>query len=223
MQERSEELARVRLTRQEALAVVRALEVTAEAGALRSARCTDLYLDTPEARLARSATAGRGGMVRAVLRERPGVTGRWLCAEHEDGGRLTVRSEHLAEAAVLEALEPGHLMRRFPFLPAGLVPVLAARVQRLEWTVPEQGFEMILESDVHAWTTHREALERGPLTPHQEAMALSGALLTLVGSPARAPGWLAHLVAHAPASPDAFHLVWMRARNRSRAQVGAPL
>lgn len=221
MQERTEELARVRLTRQEALAVVRALEVTNEARAPQSARCTDVYLDTPEARLARSANAGRGGMVRAVLRQRPGATGHWLCAEHEDDGRLTVRSEQLTGAQVLVALAPDALTQRFPFLPPGLSPVLAARVQRLEWSAPELGFRLNLESDVHAWTTHREALERGPLTPHHEAMALSGALLTLVGDAARAPAWLAHLVRHAPPSPDAFHLVWMRARARARVQGGA--
>lgn len=222
MQEQTEELARVRLTRQEALAVLRALDATHEAHALRSTRCTDVYLDTPEARLARSATAGRGGMVRAVLRERPGVSGRWLSAEHEDQGRLTARTERLNEDEVLAALDASALATRFPFLPPGLQPVLAARVQRLEWDAPELGFRMRLESDVHAWTTQREALERGPLTPHQEAMALSGALLTLVGDVAQAPAWLGYLARHATPSPDAFHLVWMRARARARAQAGAP-
>lgn len=219
--ERTERLARVRLTRQEALAVAKALEATAGVGALRSGRCLDVYLDTREARLARSATAGRGGMVRAVLRERPGIAGLWMSAEHEDGGRLTMRAESVTREDLMEALEPEALAARFPFLPRGLEPVLAARCQRLEWETVGQEFRVILEADVHAWPTRREALLAGPLAPRRDAMALSGALLTVIGEGPSLPAWLTHLAAHAPASPDAFHLVWMRTRTRSREELGA--
>ncbi|HLT29497.1 MAG TPA: hypothetical protein VK013_05615 [Myxococcaceae bacterium] len=215
--ETTETLIRVRLTRQEAVAVQRALQLEAAEGTLRTARCVDVYLDTRDARLARSAQ-GAVGMFRAVLRERPGEEMRWLAAEHETDDQLTVRADPIAPHGIPHALVPPVVAARFPFLPQGLAPVLAVRSQRHEWQAA--GATVRLDANTSACPTRLEQLREGPPPTGPEALELSGGMLSITGPRQGLPSWLVHLVNHAPVSPDAFHLVWLRTRPRTQAALG---